>query len=134
VLTIQKLKYPHGVVSQTEKTQKIQVPAPLALTQQPSSKGRKRDIFHNDKQQCSPAAHHSNLNTPQQELSHLQKTYAHANMLEIQQQIKNCQINAPIQVANGKIPKCLSCSKKKKRKDHTNNTAAPSRKMITTQD
>jgi hypothetical protein len=45
------------------KTQKTQVPPTSTLAQQPSNKGRKRVIFHDDKQQCSPAAYHSNLNT-----------------------------------------------------------------------
>jgi hypothetical protein len=40
------------------KTQKIQVPAPSNFAQQPSNKGRKRVIFHDDKQQFSPAAYH----------------------------------------------------------------------------
>jgi hypothetical protein len=48
------------------KTQKIQVPAPSTFTQQPSNKGRKRVIFHDDKPQCSTAAYHNNLNTSQQ--------------------------------------------------------------------
>jgi hypothetical protein len=34
-------------------------------------------------------------------------------MREIQQQIKNCDIKAPRQVATCQIPKCLSCSKKR---------------------
>jgi hypothetical protein len=33
------------------KTQNIQIPAPSTFTQQPSNKGRKRVIFHDDKQQ-----------------------------------------------------------------------------------
>jgi hypothetical protein len=116
------------------KTQKIQVPAPSSFAQQPSNKGRKRVIFHDDKQQCSPEAYHSNLNTSQQELLRLHETYAYADMREIQQQIKNCDIKAPRQVATCQIPKCLSCSENKERKDHTNNTAALSHKMINTQD
>jgi hypothetical protein len=95
------------------KTQKNQVTTTSTLAQQPSNKGRKRVIFHDDKQQCSPAAYHSNLNTSQQELVCLHETYAHADMREIQQQIKNCQIKAHIQVATCQIPKCLSCWKNK---------------------
>jgi hypothetical protein len=62
------------------KTHKNQVPTTSTLAQQPSNKGRKRVIFHDDKQQCSPAAYHSNLNTSQQELLRLRETYAHAYM------------------------------------------------------
>jgi hypothetical protein len=95
------------------KTQDIQVPAPSTFTQQPV-------IFHDDKQQCSPAAYHSNLNTPQQELLRLHETYALADMREIQHQIKNCEIKASRQVATCQIPKCLSCSENKgKKRSHT---------------
>jgi hypothetical protein len=104
------------------KTQKIQVAAPSTFAQQTSNKGRKRFIFHDDKPQCSTAAYHSNLNTSQQELLHLHETYAHADMREIQQQIKNCDIIAPRQVATCQIPKCLSClenkGKKRSHKQH----------------
>jgi hypothetical protein len=48
------------------KTEKIQIADPSTFTQQPSNKGRKRVIFHDDKPQCSTEAYHSNLNTPQQ--------------------------------------------------------------------
>jgi hypothetical protein len=37
-------------------------------------------------------------------------------MREIQQQIKNCEIKAPRQVATCQIPKCLSCSENKGKK------------------
>jgi hypothetical protein len=95
------------------KTQKNQIPTTSTLAQQPSNKGRKRVIFHDDKQQCSHTAYHSNLNTSQQELLRLHATYAHADMREIQQQIKNCDIKAHRQVATCQIPKCLSCSENK---------------------
>jgi hypothetical protein len=98
------------------KTQKIQIAAPLTFTHQPSNKGCKHVIFHNDKPPCSTAAYNSNLNTSQQELLRLHETYAHADMLEIQQQIKNCDIKAPRQVATCQIPKCLSCSENKGKK------------------
>jgi hypothetical protein len=62
----------------------------LPLQHQPSNKGRKRVIFHNDKPPCSTSAYDSYLNTSQQELLRLHETYAHADMREIQQQIKNC--------------------------------------------
>jgi hypothetical protein len=98
------------------KTQKIQATAPSTFAQQSSNKGRKRVIFHDDKPQCSTAAYHSNLNTSQQELLRLHETYSHADMREIQQQIKNCDITAPRQVATCQIPKCLSCSENKGKK------------------
>jgi hypothetical protein len=56
------------------------------------------------------------MNTAQQELLRLHETYAHADMKEIQQQIKNCDLKANIQVATCQIPKCLSCSKNKGKK------------------
>jgi hypothetical protein len=70
------------------KTQKIQIAAPSTFTHQPSNKGRKRAIFHNDKPPCPTATHHYNLNTSQQERLQLHETYAHADKREIQQQIK----------------------------------------------
>jgi hypothetical protein len=98
------------------KTQKIQIAAPLTFTHQPSNKGRKRVIFHNDKPPCSTAAYHYNLNKSQQELLRLRETYAHADMREIQQHIKNCDIKVPRQVTTCQIPKCLSCSENKGKK------------------
>jgi hypothetical protein len=117
-----------------QKTQKTQVPTTSTLAQQPSNKGLKRVIFHDDKQQCSPAAYHSNINMSQQELLRPRETYAHADMREIQQQIKNFENKAHREVATFQIPKCLSCSEKNERKDHANTTAVLSRKMITTRD
>jgi hypothetical protein len=64
----------------------------------------------------TPAAYTSNMNTSQQELLRLHETYAHADMKEIQQQIKNCEIKANRHVATCHIPKCLSCSKNKGKK------------------
>jgi hypothetical protein len=98
------------------KTQKTHIPTTSTLAQQPSNKGRKRVIFNDDKQQYTPAAYHSNLNTSQQELLRLHETYAHADMREIQQQIKNCEIKAHRQVVTCQIPKCLSCSESKGKK------------------
>jgi hypothetical protein len=46
----------------------------------------------------------------------LHETYAHADMREIKQQIKNCDITAPRQVATCQIPKCISCSENKVKK------------------
>jgi hypothetical protein len=98
------------------KTQKIQTAAPSTFAHQPSNKGRKRVIFHNDKPPCPTETYHSNLNTSQQELLRLHETYAHADMREIQQKIKDCDIKAPRQVATCPIPKCLSCSENKGKK------------------
>jgi hypothetical protein len=58
------------------------------MAQQPNHKGRKRVIFNENHQITAPAAYNSNINTAQQELLHLHETYAHADMKEIQQQIK----------------------------------------------
>jgi hypothetical protein len=89
-----KTKIPTLSCITDSKTQKTHIPTTSTLAQQPSNKGRKRVIFHDDKQQYTPAAYHSNLNTSQQELLRLHETYAHADMREIQQQIKNCEIKA----------------------------------------
>jgi hypothetical protein len=111
-----KTKIPTLSCITDSKAQKNQIPTTLTLAQQPSNKGHKRVIFHDDKQQYSPAAYHSNLNTSQQELLRLRETYAHADMREIQQQIKNCEIKAHRQVTTCQIPKCLSCSENKGKK------------------
>jgi hypothetical protein len=87
-----------------------------SIAKQPNHKGRKRVIFHDTHQITTQAAYSSNLNTAQQELVCLHETYAHADMKEIQQQIKNCDIKANRQVATCQIPKCLSCSKNKGKK------------------
>jgi hypothetical protein len=84
------------------------------------------NLFHYTHQITTPTAYNSNLNTAQQELLRLHETYTHADMKEIQQQIKNCDLKANRQVATCQIPKCLSCSKKKARKDHTPNIVDPS--------
>jgi hypothetical protein len=86
------------------------------MAQKPNHKGRKRVIFHDTHQITNPAAYNSNLNTAQQELLRLHETYAHADMKEIQQQIKNCDLKANRQVATFKIPKCLSCLENKGKK------------------
>jgi hypothetical protein len=62
------------------KTQKMQIATPSTFAHQPSNKGRKRVIFHNDKPPCSTSAYHSNLNISQQELLRLHKTYAHTDI------------------------------------------------------
>jgi hypothetical protein len=103
-----KTKIPTLSCITDSKTQKTQITTTSTLSQQPSNKGFKHVIFHNDKQQYSPAAYHSNLNISQQELLRLHETYAHADMPGIQQQIKNCEIKAHRQVATCQIPKCLS--------------------------
>jgi hypothetical protein len=97
----------------TAPTQHIQS---TSMAKQPTHKGRKRVIFHDTHQITTPAAYNSNLNTAQQELLRLHETYAHADMKEIQQQIKNCDIKAHSQVATCQIPKCLSCSENKGKK------------------
>jgi hypothetical protein len=108
-----KTKIPTLSCVTDRKTQKTHIPTTSTLSQQPSNKGRNRVIFHDDKQQFSPAAYHSNLNTSQRELLRLHETFAHADMREIQQQIKNCEIKAHRQVATCQIPKCLSRSENK---------------------
>jgi hypothetical protein len=77
------------------------------MAQQPNHKGRKRVVFHDTHQITTPAAYNSNLNTAQQELIHLHETYAHADMKETQQQIKNCDLKANKEVAIFQIPKCI---------------------------
>jgi hypothetical protein len=90
--------------------------------QQPINKGRKHVIFREPAHAITPAANTSNMNTSQQELLRLHETYAHADMKEIQQQIKNCEIKANRQVSTWHITQCLSCSenkgKKRSRKQH----------------
>jgi hypothetical protein len=104
------------------KTQKTHIPTTSTLAQQPINKGRTQFIFHDDKQQNTPAVYHSNLNTSQQELLSRHETYAHADMREIQQHAKNCEIKAHRQVATCQIPKCLSCSENKgKNRSHKQN-------------
>jgi hypothetical protein len=97
----------------TAPTQHIQS---TSIAKQPTHKGRKRVIFHDTHQITTQATYSSNLNTVQQELLRIHEKYAHADMKEIQQQIKNCNIKANIQVATCQIPKCLSCSKNKGKK------------------
>jgi hypothetical protein len=87
-----------------------------SMTQQPNHRGRKRVILHDTHQITTPAAYNSNLNTAQQELLRLHETYENADMKEIQQQIKNCDLKANIQVATCQIPKFLSCSENKGKK------------------
>jgi hypothetical protein len=86
------------------------------MAKQPNHKGRKQVIFHDTHQITTPAAYSSNLNTAQQELLRLHETYAHADMQEIQQQIKHCDIKENRQVAKCQIPKCFSCSENKGKK------------------
>jgi hypothetical protein len=91
-----------------------------SMAQQPNHKGRKRVIFHENQQITTPTAYDSNLNTAQQELLCLHETYTHADMKEIQQQIKKCDLKANRQVATCQIPKCLSCSENKGKKRYHN--------------
>jgi hypothetical protein len=69
------------------------------LAQQPSNKGRKRVIFRKPDHATTPEAYASNLNIYQQEPLCLHETYAHAEMKEIQQKIKNCEIKANRQIS-----------------------------------
>jgi hypothetical protein len=89
------------------------IQAASILAQKPSNKGRKRVIFHEPNYATTLAAYASNLNTSQQELLRLHETFAHADMKEIQRQIKNCEIKANRQVTTCQISKCLSCSENK---------------------
>jgi hypothetical protein len=75
------------------------------MAQQPNHKGRKRVIFHKTQQMTTPAEYNSHLNTAQQEFLRLHETYAHANMKEIQHQIRNCDLKTNRQVATCHIPK-----------------------------
>jgi hypothetical protein len=111
-----KTKIPTLSCITDSNTQTTRIPITSTLAQQPRNKGRKRVIFHEPNQATTPAAYNSNLNTSQQELLRLHETYAHADMKEIQQQIKNCEIKANRQVATCNIPKCLSCSENKGKK------------------
>jgi hypothetical protein len=86
------------------------------LAQKPSYKGRTRIIVKETNNTTAPTAYTTNLNTVQQALLCLHETYAHADMKEIQQQIKNCEIKANRQVATCQIPKCLSCCENKGKK------------------
>jgi hypothetical protein len=69
------------------------------MAQQPNYKGRKRVIFNENHQITTPAAYNSNLNTAKQELLRLHETYTHADMKEIQHQIRNCDLKVNIQGA-----------------------------------
>jgi hypothetical protein len=63
-----KTKIPTLNCTTDNKTQNIQIAAPSTFSHQPSNKGRKRVIFHNDKPPCLTETYHSSLNTSQQEL------------------------------------------------------------------
>jgi hypothetical protein len=108
------------------------IQAASTLAQQPSNKGRKCVIFCEPDHATTPAAYALNLNTSQQEMLRLNETYAHTDIKEIQQQIKNCESKAKRQVATCHIPNVSHAPKTKGKRDHINNTAGPSHKMITT--
>jgi hypothetical protein len=108
-----KIKIPTRRCLTDTKIRTSYIQAASTLAQQPSNKGRKRVIFREPDHATTPAAYTSNLNTSQQELLRLHDTYAHADMQEIQHQIKNCEIKANRQVATCHIPTCLSCSENK---------------------
>jgi hypothetical protein len=86
------------------------------FVQQPSYKGRKRVIVNETNNTTEPHAYITNLNTAQQELLRLHETYAHEDMKEIQQHIKNCDIKVNRQVVICQIPTCLSCCENKGKK------------------
>jgi hypothetical protein len=101
----------------TDKTNKIpHITSRMNLAQQPSYKGRKQVIVKETNNTTAPTAYITSLNTAQQELLCLHETYAHADMKEIQQQIKKRDIKANIHVATFHLPKCLSCSENKGKK------------------
>jgi hypothetical protein len=98
------------------------------MAQQPNHKGRKRVIFHENHQITTPTAYNSNLNTAQQELLRLHETYAHADMKEILQQIKKCDLSLHDRYLNA-----YHVRKTKARKDHTINIADPSQQTTNDQ-
>jgi hypothetical protein len=63
-----------------------------------------------------PTDYITNINTAQQELLRLRETYAQADIKEIQQQIKNCDLKANRQVVICQVTKCLSCRENKSKK------------------
>jgi hypothetical protein len=111
-----KTKIPTLSCIPDNKISTTHVQADSTLMKQPSNKGRKRIIFREPDHAITPAAYASNLNTSKQELLRLHEIYAHADMKEVQRQIKNCKIKANRQVATYRIPKCLSCSENKGKK------------------
>jgi hypothetical protein len=125
-----KTKIPTICCITDKNNKKTYTPSSSALAQQPSYKGQKRVIVNETNNTTAPTAYISNMNTAQQELLRLHETYAQADMKEIQQQIKNCNIKANRQVATCQIPKCLSCCEKKAKRDHIRNTADLPHKMI----
>jgi hypothetical protein len=90
------------------KTRKTHIPVTSTLAPQPINKGRKRVVFCEHDQATTPTAQNSNLNTFQQELLQLHETYAQADMKDIEQKIKNCEIKANKQITTYHIPECLS--------------------------
>jgi hypothetical protein len=101
------------ITDKNKNTKCIQSASTLA--QQPRNKGRKRVIFNETDNATTPAVYVSNLNTSQQELR-LHETYAHADVKEIQHQIKNFKIKANRKVATCDIPTCISWSENKGKK------------------
>jgi hypothetical protein len=97
-------------------TASIQHISSTSMAQQPNHRGHKRVLFNENHQVTAPAAYNSDLNTAQQELLHLHETYAHADMKEIQQQIKSCDLKSNRQVSICQISKCLSSSENKGKK------------------
>jgi hypothetical protein len=114
--TTQKTKIPTLCCIPDKTDKRTYTPSSTNLAQQPSYKGRKRVIVKETNNTSEPTVYITNLNTAQQELLRLHETYAHANMKEIQQTIKNRNIKANRQVTTCQIPKCLSSREKKGKK------------------
>jgi hypothetical protein len=104
----------------THKTNKsTHTPSGTNFAQQPSYKGFKQVIVNETNNTTELTAYITNLNTTQQELLHLNETYAHPDMKEMQQHIKNCDIKANRQVTICQILKWLSsCENKGKKRSH----------------
>jgi hypothetical protein len=91
-----KTKKPTITCTPLTGIKQITKPAKSGLKQQPHNKGQKRvDIV--DTTEIS--TYTSNLNTSQQELLHLNKTYAHGDMQYIQYKITTGDIKSFRQVA-----------------------------------
>jgi hypothetical protein len=89
------------------------ITATPTFAQQRSFKGRKRVTVNEIHNTTEPIRYLTYLNTARQELLRLHETYVHADMKEIQQDIKNCNIKATRQVELCQIAKCISCCENK---------------------
>jgi hypothetical protein len=94
-------------------------PKPTKYAQQPSFKVHKGVAVNETHNTTESTTYTTNLNTEQKELLRLHETYAYADMQEIQQKIKNCDIKATREVELCQIPTCLYCCENKdKRRSH----------------